>query len=70
MWKVLVVVCALGNPCTMFVEDPMKYYSSESECEVAADVKARGIISTLEDYGYHIESGAHSCQYIFDQNEV
>ena len=54
----------------MFVEDPMKYYSSESECQVAADVKARGIISTLEDYGYHIESGAHSCQYIFDQNEV
>ena len=64
MWKVLVVICTLGNPCTMMQEDPLKFYSTEAECMVAAEDKARGIVATFQDFGYTIESEAHSCQYV------
>ena len=40
MWKVLVAICILGQPCTLFEEDPIKYYHSESECMEAAEAKS------------------------------
>ena len=70
MWKVLVVICTLGNPCTMFVEDPMKYYHTEAECNIAADAKARAMIKTFGEFGYYVETEAHSCQYIADQKST
>jgi hypothetical protein len=70
MWKVMVVICALGNPCTMFEEIGPKLYSTEKECMVNAEIKARAMIKTYEEFGYHIESEAHSCQYIAGQTEV
>lgn len=69
MWKVLVVICTLGNPCTMFQEAPPKFYSTESECLAVAEDKARAMVRTFQDYGYTIESEAHSCQYVA-QNEA
>ena len=70
MWKVLVVICTLGNPCTMFVEDPMKYYHTEAECNIAANVKSKSMMKTFEDFGYVIQSEAHACQYISDQKST
>ena len=70
MWKVLVVICTLGNPCTMFVEDPMKYYHTEAECNIAAEVKAKAMTKTFIDFGYGIQSEAHTCQYISDQKST
>jgi len=70
MWKVLVVICALGNPCTMFEEDPIIWYKSEKECMKAAEIKARAMMQTYVDYGYYVESEAHSCQYVVGTNEV
>ena len=70
MWKVLVVICTLGNPCNMFVEDPMKYYNTEAECNIAADVKAESMQKTFVNFGYIIESEAHACQYISDQKST
>ncbi len=70
MWKVLVVICTLGNPCTMFEEDPVKWYKTESKCLEAAEVKALGMMKTFADYGYYVESEAHSCQYVVQQNEA
>jgi hypothetical protein len=64
MWKVLVVICTLGNPCTMFVEDPIKYYATEEECMIQAKSKSYDMILTLEDFGYRIDSEAHACQYV------
>ena len=32
MWKVLVAICIFGQPCTLFEEDPIKYYQTEKEC--------------------------------------
>lgn len=70
MWKVLVVICTLGNPCTLFEEDPVKWYKTETECTQAADVKALDMMHTFEDFGYTVESEAHSCLYVAQQNEA
>ena len=70
MWKVLVVICTLGNPCTLFGEDPVKWYKTEAECLKAADVKAIGMVKTFKDFGYHIDSEAHSCLYVAQNNEA
>ena len=70
MWKVLVVICTLGNPCTIFEEDPIKWYNTEVECVKAADTKARAMMQTFIDFGYHVESEAHSCQYVVSTNEA
>ncbi len=70
MWKVLVVICTLGNPCTLFQEDPMKYYHTEEECMIQAEKKSRAMLNTLVDYGYYIDSEAHSCQFVFEQQQT
>ena len=64
MWKVLVVICTLGNPCTMFVEEPVKYYDSEKECMAQAKSKALAMTDTMVEFGYYIDSEAHACQYV------
>jgi len=64
MWKVLVVICTLGNPCTLFEEDPIKFYATEKECEIRAETKAQHMMKTFADYGYYVESQAHSCLYV------
>lgn len=64
MWKVLVVICTLSHPCTMFVESPAKFYHSEKECMKVAEKKSRNLIDSHIKYGYTIESNAHSCEFI------
>ncbi len=70
MWKVMIIICTLGNPCTLFVEDPMKYYQTEEECMIVADVKAMHMMNTFSQYGYYVESEAHSCRMVEDQNQA
>ena len=70
MWKVLVVICTIGNPCTMFVEDPVKYYHTEQECMVHAKNKAKAMADTMVEFGYYIDSEAHACQYVDDQKST
>ena len=70
MWKVLVVICTLGNPCALFEEDPVKWYKTEAECMEMADVKAIHMMKTFKDYGYYIDSEAHSCLYVAENNEA
>tara|TARA_Y100000114_G_scaffold116313_1_gene110580 strand:+ start:392 stop:604 length:213 start_codon:yes stop_codon:yes gene_type:complete len=70
MWKVLVVICTIGNPCTMFVEEPVKYYHTEQECMVQAKDKARAMTDTMVEFGYYIDSEAHACQYVDNQKST
>ena len=70
MWKVLVVICIFGSPCQMFVEDPMKHYKTEDECNVAAKNKAEAMIETFNDFGYYVESLASGCQYVETYEET
>ena len=70
MWKVLVAIFILGQPCTLFEEDPIKYYHTESECIEMAEKKSRAMVKTFQDFGYYIDSEAHSCQYIVLKHEA
>ena len=42
----------------------MMYYATEKECLIVAEEKAIGMMDTFSDFGYVVESEAHSCQYI------
>lgn len=64
MWKVLVAICLIGQPCTLFEEDPVKFYQTEEQCMVQAEIKSRDMVKTFKNYGYYIDSEAHSCMYV------
>jgi hypothetical protein len=54
----------------MFEEIGPKFYSTEKECMVNAEMKAIAMVKTYEEFGYYIESNAYSCQYVDGQTEV
>tara|TARA_Y100000741_G_C18023494_1_gene465294 strand:- start:75 stop:281 length:207 start_codon:yes stop_codon:yes gene_type:complete len=66
MWKVIVVICALGNPCIVFEEDPMRYYSDENKCLEVAFKKHNAMLESFETYGYTVESSEYTCQIVKD----
>ena len=55
MWKVVIIMCALGNPCVLMEEDPIKHYHTKSECMANASAKHSDIVQSLSDIGYMIE---------------
>ena len=55
MWKVVIIVCALGNPCIIMEEDPIRHYNSKSECMANASTKHDLIVESYSIYGYQIE---------------
>jgi hypothetical protein len=70
MWKVVVIICALGNPCMVFQEDPPKYYYDKSECMAVAAEKEQLMIQGYNNYGYTVEKNAHTCELKHDVNSV
>ena len=62
MWKVVIIVCALGNPCIVMEEDPMRYYSSKSECMANASTKHSLIVDSYSVYGYTVEKSDFTCE--------
>ena len=68
MWKVIIVVCALGNPCMVMEEDPMRYYSTKSECMANASVKYSEVTTSFQNYGFQIESANFECEQ--DTNSI
>ena len=62
MWKVIIVVCALGNPCIVMEEDPIKYYNSTSECMANASAKHSLIVESYSVYGYTVEKSDFTCE--------
>ena len=64
MWKVVIIVCALGNPCIVMEEDPMRYYSTKSECMANASAKHSLIVDSYSIYGYTVERSDFTCELI------
>ena len=64
MWKVIIVVCALGNPCMVMEEDPMRYYNNKSECMANASAKHSLIVDSYSIYGYTVERSDFTCELI------
>ena len=61
MWKVMVIICTLGNPCTMFQQDPVMYYKTEAECVAVAQKKEALLVGSFMDIGYIIETSQSKC---------
>lgn len=64
MWKVVLVVCALGNPCVIMEEDPMRYYNNKSECMANASTKHNLIVNSYSSYGYTVEQSTFTCELV------
>jgi len=61
MWKVMVIICTLGNPCTVFEQDPVVYHETEAECMVVAREKEALLLGSFMDMGYIIELSEARC---------
>jgi hypothetical protein len=61
MWKVMVIICTLGNPCTVFEQDPVVYHNTESECMAVAREKEALLLGSFMDLGYIIELSEARC---------
>jgi len=61
MWKAMVIICTLGNPCSVFQENPVIYYKTEAECVAVAQTKEALLMGSFMDIGYTISSSAVKC---------
>ena len=61
MWKVMVIICTLGNPCTVFEQDPVVYHETEAECMAVAQKKEALLLGSFIDIGYIIELSEARC---------
>jgi len=61
MWKVMVIICTLGNPCTVFQQDPMVYHNTKAECMAVAREKEALLLGSFMDLGYVIETSQSRC---------
>ena len=66
MWKVIIVVCALGMPCTVMQEDPVIYYTDNGQCMQVAQEKHSLIVESFGTYGYTIESSDYACEKVIE----
>jgi hypothetical protein len=62
MWKMVIIVCALGNPCIIMEEDPIRHYNSKSECMANASTKHDLIVDSYSIYGYQVEKSEFTCE--------
>ena len=68
MWKVIIIVCTLGNPCVVMEEDPVKLYKTKSECMANASVKFSEVTTSFRSYGFQIETANFECEQ--DKNSI
>ena len=71
MWKVVVVICALGNPCTIFEQDPMVYYNDKNECMTNSSSKHSELLDAFVDYGFMVYDSKFTCESLpFNQTKL
>jgi len=61
MWKVMVIICTLGNPCSIFQEDPVTYYKIEAECLAVAQKKEALLTGSFMSMGHIINISGARC---------
>ncbi len=61
MWKVMIIICTLGNPCSIFEQDPVTYYKIEAECMAVAQKKEALLLGSFMDIGYIISISKARC---------
>tara|TARA_A100001011_G_C14223971_1_gene805732 strand:+ start:531 stop:725 length:195 start_codon:yes stop_codon:yes gene_type:complete len=61
MWKAMIIVCTLGNPCVIMEEDPIKHYQDYNDCMKVAQKKHDLAVESFSVYGYQIDSSEFNC---------
>ena len=61
MWKVMIIICTLGNPCTIFEQDPVTYHKTEAECMAVAQKKEALLLGSFLDLGHTISISEARC---------
>ena len=64
MWKAIIIVCALGYPCVIMEEDPIKHYKDYNECMKVAEIKHNELVDSFSLYGFVVENSEFSCQQL------
>ena len=57
----MVIICTLGNPCSVFQQDPVVYHETEAECMAVAQKKEALLLGSFMDLGYVIETSQSRC---------
>jgi len=57
----MVIICTLGNPCSVFEQDPVVYHETKAECMVVAREKEALLLGSFMDMGYTISSSEAKC---------
>jgi hypothetical protein len=65
MWKVMIIICTLGNPCTIFEQDPVTYHKTEAECMAVAQKKEALLLGSFLDLGHTITISDARCNTAF-----
>lgn len=61
MFKIVLVICTLGNPCVQFVEDTHRTYVTQDQCLDRAEIKYQQMTQTLQDNGFMIADSGYYC---------
>ena len=61
MWKVMIIICTLGNPCSVFEQDPVVYHNTKAECIVVAQEKEALLLGSFMEIGFIIETSEVRC---------
>ncbi len=64
MWKVVVIICALGSPCVIMEENPMRHYKNYNDCIKVAEEKHKLIVESFQDYGYYVDESNYKCEQL------
>ena len=57
----MIIICTLGNPCTIFEQDPVVYHKTEAECMAVAQKKEALLLGSFMDIGYIISISKARC---------
>ena len=64
MWKVVIIMCALGNPCVVMEENPMRHYHDRNECMANSSSKHSELFVAFQDYGSHGYKSEFTCEEV------
>ena len=61
MFKIVLVICTLGNPCVQFQEDTHRTYATQDQCLDRAEIKYQQVTQTLQANGFVMADSGYYC---------
>jgi|TARA_R110000824_G_scaffold155619_1_gene328397 hypothetical protein len=62
MWKVVIIICALGNPCVIMQEKPKQFYQDRDQCMEVARAKHEQLMVAFKEHGYIVQNTSLDCE--------